>query len=226
MSFSSFLLTAFFATVVLFPKPIHADCRPGIDDCSSSPLAEVDHSSSASTYQCHYADWAQPMYHTQAYNCSLAARDACAELSADSQLGVWQNATYGNCWVGAYLPSQVTDPLPSADTLSICTDQVFKPMIETCIENPGYPDRADSAFLNVVVPPYGDSSYSWFVDYTKPAFIVTTTALVEAGQVPGISASGVQPGPYTSPDPAGKPAGCSQRGGYCPSGPGGVSNVS
>ncbi len=79
------------------------------------------------------------------------------------------------------------------------------------------PSRVDSAFLNIVVPPYGNTDYSWFVDYEKPAFVVTTSGLVSAGQVPGMSAAPGTIGPYVGTDPRGRPAGCSQRGGFCPS---------
>ncbi|KAI9698693.1 MAG: hypothetical protein M1836_003803 [Candelina mexicana] len=224
-SFISLLFTIVIAPVTLFPTPTHADCRPGLDDCTLTPLVEKDNYSSATTYQCHYASWPQAMYHTRASDCTLAAGVACALLASDSPRGMWQNATAGNCWVGAYMPSRVAGPYPNASTISLCTDQVFAPMIKTCISNPDDLQRVDSAFFNVVVPPYGDVSYSWFVDYTKAAFIVTTKALVAAGQVPGINSTG-QVGPYgTGPDPAGKPqpAGCSQRGGYCPTGSGSVS---
>ncbi|KAI4218369.1 MAG: hypothetical protein L6R40_008785 [Gallowayella cf. fulva] len=166
------------------------NCRWGIDNCTE-PLPYHQGLNWADSFQCsrrtvNAREKASGRYTTSARNCSFAAYVACAQFVTGAPRNEWQNATFGNCWVGAYITKDIGVPRPSVDSLDFCRSQVMEPLIAQCIGNPEEPDRVDGAFLNVVIPTVSANLYSWFMDYTKAAFVITTTQQVEAGVVPGI----------------------------------------
>ncbi|MCJ1227669.1 hypothetical protein MMC12_004325 [Toensbergia leucococca] len=105
-------------------------------------------------------------------SCVNAAQMVCDNFTASSQQGSWTNATYGGCWVGIFVPS-TAKTLPSSDR---CTQQIFGPMIDTCINQTLVDEHQ----------PYDEASYNisphntvvkggWEYDKNWPSYLVMST---------------------------------------------------
>ncbi|KAI9751609.1 MAG: hypothetical protein M1835_001195 [Candelina submexicana] len=122
-------------------------------------------------------------------SCYEAANVVCGNFSVDgeSHMGQWTNSTFGDCWVGIFYPPKAIGHPPSKQR---CLEQIFGPMIDTCVNQTGTLPSAPAGNLAATAPDGSlvyrhydeasinikggdqDISQGWVYDANWPAYLV------------------------------------------------------